>query len=78
MEKEIAEKVKDYIEQKIKPFLQRDGGDVEFVGFEDGIVSIRLKGQCKGCPSAFYTLKVGIEDMIKMELPEVKGVRAVD
>jgi Fe-S cluster biogenesis protein NfuA len=79
MEKVLEEKIRDYIEKKIKPFIQRDGGDIELVRVsEDGIVEVRLKGQCTYCPSAGYTLKVGIEDTIKSEFPEVKSVRTVE
>ncbi len=78
MEKTLEEKIKEYIEEKIKPFIQRDGGDIEFVRLSGGVVEVKLKGQCTFCPSAGYTLKVGIEDTIKSEFPEVKEVRTVE
>jgi len=64
--------------EKIRPFLQRDGGDIEFVEYtEDGIVKVRLQGACKGCPGAQMTLKMVIEKLLKEQYPEIKGVEAV-
>ncbi|MCJ7645404.1 NifU family protein [bacterium] len=63
---------------KIRPWLQEDGGDVELVEVtSDGIVKIRLTGACRGCPLSQMTLKVGIEKAIKEEVPEVKEVVAL-
>jgi len=63
---------------KIRPWLQEDGGDVELVEVtSDGIVKIRLTGACRGCPLSQMTLKVGIEKAIKQEVPEVKEVIAL-
>ena len=64
---------------KIRPFLQQDGGDVELVGFNEntGVVKVRLQGHCAGCLMAEVTLKNGIEKAIKKEVPEVKSVEAV-
>ena len=60
---------------KVRPYLQRDGGDVELVDITaDGIVKVKLKGACSGCPGALITLKQGIERVLKEEIPEVKGV----
>jgi Fe-S cluster biogenesis protein NfuA len=72
--------VKDRIEAalaKIRPALQADGGDVELVGVEEGVVKVRLKGACAGCPLSEMTLKQGIERLLKTEIPEVKEVVAV-
>lgn len=72
--------MKDKIEEalkKIRPSLQADGGDVEFVAYEDGVVKVRLKGACGGCPMSQMTLKMGIERILKKEIPEVKEVRSV-
>ena len=73
--------MKEKVEQalaKIRPALQADGGDVELVEIgEDGIVKVRLKGACGGCPMSQLTLKMGIERILKKEVPEVKGVEAV-
>jgi len=63
---------------KIKPSLQADGGDVELVEVtDDGVIKVRLKGACGGCPMSQVTLKMGIERFIKKEVPEVKEVIAV-
>ena len=62
---------------EIRPALQADGGDVELVGVNDGMVSLRLTGACAGCPMSTITLKMGIERILKEKLPEVKEVVAV-
>ena len=62
---------------KIRPALQADGGDVELVGVEDGVVRVSLRGACAGCPMSTMTLKQGIERILKEEIPEVKEVVAV-
>ena len=62
---------------RIRPALQADGGDVEFVNVVDGIVKVRLTGACGGCPMSQMTLKMGIERHLKKEVPEVKSVEAV-
>jgi len=62
---------------KIRPALQADGGDVELVGVEEGVVKVRLKGACAGCPVSEITLKQGIERLLKEQIPEVKEVVAV-
>jgi Fe-S cluster biogenesis protein NfuA len=73
----LREKVEAALE-KVRPFLQRDGGDVQLVDVsEDGIVQVRLKGACSGCPGAAMTLKMGIERVLKEQVPEVKEVKAV-
>lgn len=62
---------------QIRPSLQADGGDVELVEIEDGIVKVRLSGACGGCPMSTMTLKLGIERLLKEKLPEVKEVVSV-
>jgi Fe-S cluster biogenesis protein NfuA len=62
---------------KIRPMLQADGGDVELVEVKGGVVKLRLKGSCAGCPVATMTLKQGIERVLKEQIPEVKEVVAV-
>lgn len=69
----MVEKVKEVLD-KIRPRLQADGGDVELVAVEDGVVKVRLVGACGGCPMATMTLKQGIERVLKSEIPEVKEV----
>lgn len=63
---------------KIRPMLQRDGGDVELVSVEEGVVKVRLQGACKGCPMSQMTLKNGIEKFIKQEVPEIDRVESID
>ncbi|MGW8188124.1 MAG: NifU family protein [Desulfobacterales bacterium] len=63
--------------KKIRPMLQRDGGNVELVEVEDGIVKVRLQGACAGCPMSQMTIKNGIERLLKQEIPEVKSVVSV-
>jgi Fe-S cluster biogenesis protein NfuA len=62
---------------KIRPMLQRDGGDVELVDVQDGVVTVRLRGACAGCPMSQMTLKNGIEKFLKREIPEILAVQAV-
>jgi Fe-S cluster biogenesis protein NfuA len=61
----------------IRPALQADGGDVEFVGVENNIVKVRLKGACAGCPMSQMTIKQGIERYLKKAVPEIAGVEPV-
>ena len=72
----MNEKVEAVLNE-IRPSLQADGGDVELVGVNDGMVSLRLTGACAGCPFSTMTLKMGIERILKEKLPEVKEVVAV-
>jgi len=77
-EKTFEEKVKEVIEA-VRPALQGHGGDVELVGTdEDNNVKVRLQGACQGCPGAQMTLKMGIEQLLKENIPEVKEVIAVE
>lgn len=71
----MKEKVQKAI-NKIRPMLQRDGGDVELVDVKDGVVTVRLQGACSGCPMSQMTLKNGIEKFLKKELPEIVSVQA--
>ena len=72
----MKEKVQEAI-NKIRPMLQRDGGDVELIEIEDGVVKVRLQGACAGCPMSQMTLKNGIERILKQEIPEVVSVENV-
>lgn len=72
----MKEKIEKALDQ-IRPALQADGGDVEFVGVKDGVVQVRLKGACGGCPMSSMTLSLGVERAIKRAVPEVKKVEAV-
>ena len=73
----MKERVQEAID-KIRPSIQADGGDVELVGYEDGVVTVRMQGACAGCPMSQMTLKNGIERLLKQEIPEVKSVESVD
>lgn len=73
---EIEEQIIQIIEQ-IRPFLQQDGGDLEFVKFEDGIVYVKLLGACHGCPMMDITLQNAVEESIKNEIPEVLQVKSI-
>jgi Fe-S cluster biogenesis protein NfuA len=73
---EMNKKVQEIIDM-IRPALQADGGDVELVDVVDGVVQVRLKGACHGCPSAAITLHQGIERFLKEKIPEVVKVEAV-
>ena len=72
----MKEKVEQALD-KIRPYLQADGGDVQLVSVEEGIVKVKLQGACYGCPMAQMTLKNGIEQNLKKMVPEVKQVVAV-
>jgi Fe-S cluster biogenesis protein NfuA len=65
------------INEEIRPAVAMDGGDVLFVAFKDGIVHLRLRGACSGCPSAVFTLKMGIERRLKQEFPEIVAVQQI-
>ena len=74
------EDLKKAVEQaltKVRPMLQRDGGDIELVEVTDGIVKVRLTGACKGCPMSQMTLKQGVEKLLMQEVPGLKQVQAV-
>jgi Fe-S cluster biogenesis protein NfuA len=62
---------------EVRPHLQVDGGDVELVGVEDGVVKVKLKGACAGCPMSQMTLKWGVENYLKKKVPGVRSVEAV-
>lgn len=76
MDTNIEEKIKSTIE-KMRPFLINDGGDLEYIKYEDNIVYIKLKGACQGCPMMDITIKEGIEQLLINEIPEIKEVRNV-
>ncbi|ARK31921.1 NifU family protein [Halalkalibacter krulwichiae] len=76
MATEMVEQVSEVLD-KLRPFLLRDGGDVELVDVEDGIVKVRLLGACGSCPSSTITLKAGIERALLEEVPGVKEIEQV-
>ena len=71
---EIESKIKEILDDEIRPAIAMDGGDVEFKSFVDGIVTLHLQGACSTCPSSTMTLKMGIENRLKSEIPEVVEV----
>jgi len=75
--KTVEAQVQEALE-KIRPNLQSHGGDVEYVSYDDGIVTVRLQGACAGCPMAQMTLQKGIEASLKQQIPEVKEVRPAE
>jgi Fe-S cluster biogenesis protein NfuA len=76
-DEDIISKIENIIEQ-LRPNIQMDGGDVEFLRFQDGIVYIRFQGACIHCPVSSYTLKMGIEENLKNSISDVLEVVAVD
>ncbi|MFA5878696.1 MAG: NifU family protein [Candidatus Margulisiibacteriota bacterium] len=74
---DLNERIQTILETEIRPILNMDGGDVEFLAYEDGIVKVHLKGACNGCPGAVMTLKYGIENRLKEEISEIKEVIAI-
>ena len=62
---------------RVRPFLNADGGDIELISVKDGIVSVKLQGHCAGCPMSQMTIKNGVERILKQQVPEVKEVVAV-
>ena len=74
---EIEKKIISILETKIRPAVAKDGGDIKFKEFKDGIVKVELQGSCSGCPSSTMTLKQGVQNLLCHYLPEVKEVVAV-
>ena len=74
---EIEKQIISILETKIRPAVAKDGGDIKFVGFKEGIVKVELQGSCSGCPSSTMTLKQGVQKLLCHYLPEVKEVVAV-
>ncbi len=74
---EIDSKIVKILEEKIRPAVARDGGDIKFIEFKDGIVKVQLQGSCSGCPSSTMTLKQGVQNLLCHYLPEVKQVVAI-
>ena len=75
---EAVVKIKEIIDTKVRPAVAKDGGDIIFQSFDNGIVYLHMQGSCSGCPSSTATLKAGIENMLKHYVPEVKEVKPVD
>ncbi len=73
---DTVQQIKKLLETRVRPAVAMDGGDIQFESFEDGIVTLLMKGACSGCPSSTATLKMGIENMLRHYIPEVQEVRA--
>ena len=74
---ELEKKIVKLLDEKIRPAVAKDGGDIKFKEFKDGIVKVQLQGSCSGCPSSTMTLKRGVENLLCHYLPEVKEVVAI-
>jgi Fe-S cluster biogenesis protein NfuA len=75
---EIISKIKDVLDEYIKPAVEMDGGAITFDSFDDGVVKVLLQGSCSGCPSSTITLKAGIESLLTRAIPEVQSVEATN
>lgn len=69
--------IKELLDTRIRPTVQEDGGDIVYMGYEDGIVKLKMQGSCSSCPSSVVTLKNGIQNMIQFYIPEVVSVEEV-
>ena len=74
---EIEKQIIQLLEDKIRPAIARDGGDIKFKEFKDGVVKVQLQGSCSGCPSSTMTLKQGVQNLLCHYIPEVKKVEAI-
>ena len=73
---EIVDKINEVLDSKIRPAVAKDGGDITFKSFVNGVVTVELKGSCSGCPSSIMTLKQGVQNLLCHYIPEVKSVEA--
>ena len=74
---EVVKKIINILDEKIRPAVARDGGDIKFKSFDNGLVRVELQGSCSGCPSSAMTLKQGVQNLLCHYVPEVKSVEAV-
>ena len=75
-ENETVQQIKDVLETKVRPAVAKDGGDIQFISFNNGVVKVALKGSCSGCPSSVMTLKQGVQNLLCHYVKEVKSVEA--
>jgi Fe-S cluster biogenesis protein NfuA len=75
-ETEIERKIRQLLEDHVRPAVEMDGGAIDFKSFQNGVVTVQMKGSCSGCPSSTMTLKAGIENLLKRMVPEVQAVEA--
>ena len=73
---EVIDKINEVLDTKVRPAVAKDGGDITFKSFENGVVTVELKGSCSGCPSSIMTLKQGVQNLLCHYVPEVKKVEA--
>ena len=73
---DIINKINEVLDAKVRPAVAKDGGDIQFDSFKDGVVKVKLKGSCSGCPSSVMTLKQGVQNLLCHYIPEVKSVEA--
>jgi len=74
---EVVKKIINVLDEKVRPAVARDGGDIKFKSFDNGLVTVELQGSCSGCPSSVMTLKQGVQNLLCHYVPEVKRVEAV-
>lgn len=74
----MVQMIKELLDTRIRPTVQEDGGDIVFMGYEDGIVKLKMQGSCSSCPSSIVTLKNGVQNMMQFYIPEVIGVEQVE
>ena len=74
---ETVNKIIEVLDSKIRPAVARDGGDIKFKSFENGVVKVQLQGSCSGCPSSLMTLKQGVQNLLRHYIPEVKEVESI-
>ena len=74
---EVVKKIINVLDEKIRPAVARDGGDIKFKSFDNGLVTVELQGSCSGCPSSIMTLKQGVQNLLCHYVPEVKRVEAI-
>lgn len=75
---EVVLMIKELLDTRIRPTVQEDGGDILYMGFEDGIVKLKMQGSCTSCPSSVVTLKHGVQNMLQFYIPEVMGVEQIE
>ena len=74
---EKVKKIKDVLDTKVRPAVAKDGGDIKFKSFDNGVVKVELQGSCSGCPSSLMTLKQGVQNLLCHYVQEVKSVEAI-
>ena len=76
-DEDVVKTIKELLDQRVRPAVANDGGDITFSGFREGVVYLHMRGACSGCPSSTATLRNGIENLLKHYCPEVQEVQAV-